>query len=76
MYVAAEAFRFAVTGEPEAKEQARRSMRALLELERVTGIPGFPARALAEKGEKRAVLSRGEWHDAADGRRVWKGDTA
>jgi hypothetical protein len=76
MYLAAESFRFAVTGEPEARERAARSLHALLELERVTGIPGFPARALSEKGEPRAVLSSGEWHDAADGRRVWKGDTS
>jgi hypothetical protein len=76
MYVAAQAYRFAVTGEPEARERAGRSMRALLELERVTGISGFPARALADKGEPRALLSTGEWHDAADGRRVWKGDTS
>jgi hypothetical protein len=76
MYLAAESFRFAVTGEAESRERAARSMRALLELERVTGIPGFPARALAEKGEPRAVLSSGEWHDAADGKRIWKGDTS
>jgi hypothetical protein len=76
MYLAAEAFRFAVTGEPEARERAQRSLNALLELERVTGIPGFPARALARKGEPRALLSRGEWHDAADGERIWKGDTS
>jgi hypothetical protein len=76
MYLAAEAFRFAVTGEAEARERARRSLSALLELERVTGISGFPARALARKGEARALLSQGEWHDAADGKRVWKGDTS
>jgi hypothetical protein len=76
MYLAAEAFRYATTGEVEARERAARSLRALLELERVTGIPGFPARALAQKGEPQAVLSTGEWHAAADGQRVWKGDTS
>ena len=34
----------------------------------MTGIPGFPARALAHKGDPRVTLSTGEWHDAADGK--------
>jgi hypothetical protein len=76
LYVAAESFRYAATGEEEARQRAARSMRALLELERITGIPGFPARALAEKDEPRAVLSRGEWHEADDDCRLWKGDTS
>jgi hypothetical protein len=76
LYVAAEAFRFAVTGEPEARELAARSLRALMELERVTGIAGFPARALARKGEPRVTLSSGEWHEAAERERLWKGDTS
>ncbi len=52
LYVCAESFRFAVTGEPEAQELARRSLFALLDLVHVTGIPGFPARALIREGER------------------------
>jgi hypothetical protein len=52
LYVCAESFRHAVTGEPEARNLARRSLNALLELVRVTGIPGFPARAVIRAGER------------------------
>jgi hypothetical protein len=44
MYVAAECFRYTVTGETDARENARRGMRAIMRLEAITGIPGFPAR--------------------------------
>lgn len=77
LYVAAEAFRYAVTGEPEARELARRSLEALLDLERRTPIPGFPARALVHQDELESVhLSGGEWHDTQDGCWRWKGDTS
>jgi len=52
LYVCAESFRYAVTGDPEARRLARRSLNALLNLVRVTGIPGFPARALIRPGER------------------------
>lgn len=47
IYLGAMAFRHAATGDPAARAQARKSMDALLELERLSGIPGFPARAVA-----------------------------
>lgn len=52
LYICAESFRYAVTGEAEARELAVRSLHALLDLVRVTGIPGFPARALIRAGER------------------------
>lgn len=52
LYVCAESFRYAVTKEPEARALARKSLQALLNLVRVTGIPGFPARALIREGER------------------------
>lgn len=55
--VAAESFRYAATGEEEAKQLARTSMRALLELVYKSGAPGFPARALARIGEENVILS-------------------
>jgi hypothetical protein len=76
LYVAAEAFRFAVTGEVEARRLASRSMEALLDLERRTPIPGFPARALVLREEEDVHLSRGEWHETEDGTARWKGDTS
>jgi hypothetical protein len=81
MYVAAESYRYAVTGETEARERARRSMQALLFLEEVTPISGFPARAvvLDDKEVLRSDPERGEWHPFTlpDGRLgQWKGDTS
>jgi len=74
IYVAAECFRFAVTQSPEALRNARLSLAALLRLESITGIPGFPARALIHRGDYRAP--EGEWHSTPDGQWEWKGDTS
>ena len=75
MYVAAEAFRYAVTRDADARANARQGMNALIRLEAITGIPGFPARSFIKVGED--VQPRdGEWHDAADRAWRWKGDTS
>lgn len=52
LYLCAEAFRYAVTGETVAKDRASKSMRALLNLVTATGIRGFPARTLIRQGER------------------------
>ena len=57
MYVGAMALRYGATKDPQAREQARTSMTALLDLERKTGLPGFPARATATDDELRKGLS-------------------
>ncbi len=75
MYVAAECFRYKVTGESDARENARRGMQAILRLESITGIPGFPARSFIKVGED-AQPSDGEWHDTPDKAWRWKGDTS
>ncbi len=56
-YVAAMAFRYAATHSAQAREEARRSMNAMLELERLSGIPGYPARcAITEQEIKDGIL--------------------
>jgi hypothetical protein len=75
MYVAAECFRYKVTGETQAREYARIGMQALLRLEAITGIPGFPARSFIKKGED-IQPQDGEWHATPDGVWRWKGDTS
>jgi hypothetical protein len=75
MYVAAEAFRFKVTGAADARENARRGMDAILRLESITGIPGFPARSFIKTGED-IQPKDGEWHDTPDKVWRWKGDTS
>ncbi len=75
MYVAAEAFRYAVTGDASAKRNARRSLEALMFLERITGIPGFCARSVVPIDEPQQTY-HGEWHRSADDKWWWKGDTS
>ena len=74
MYVAAESFRFKVTGAVDARVNARAGMQAIMRLESITGIPGFPARSFIKVGVDEQPAD-GEWHDAKDGWR-WKGDTS
>lgn len=73
MYVAAEAFRWAVTGEEEARRNARESYRAIERLQTISGIPGFPARSFVRADEP---TGGGEWHPTPDGAWKWKGDTS
>jgi hypothetical protein len=81
-YLAAQAYRWAVTRDPVARHEALRTFHALRGLERMTGIPGFPARSVWAKGERGHKAGHGsggyaaEWHDCADGRFEWKGDTS
>ena len=75
MYVAAESFRYKVTGEADARANARQGMNALLRLEAITGIPGFPARSIIKVGEDLQPRD-GEWHDTPDRQWRWKGDTS
>jgi hypothetical protein len=74
IYVAAEAFRYAVTKDARALNAARRSVNAMLRLEAITGRSGFPARSLRRRNEVRHV--DGIWHFTPDGRWEWKADTS
>src|SRR5690606_22354383 len=51
MYVGAQALRYGATKDPAARAAAKKSMDALLDLERHSGIPGFPARAMVTDEE-------------------------
>jgi hypothetical protein len=75
MYVAAECFRYSVTREPDARENARAGMAAIMRLESITGIPGFPARSFIKVGVD-VQPQDGEWHDTPDKEWRWKGDTS
>ncbi|MGH9936861.1 MAG: hypothetical protein ACREAM_11485, partial [Blastocatellia bacterium] len=75
MYIAAEAFRHKVTGEADARANARQGFEAMLRLEEITGIPGFHARSFIKIGED-IQPKDGEWHDTPDGKWRWKGDTS
>ncbi len=75
MYVAAECFRYKVTGASDARENARVGMQAILRLEELTGMPGFPARSFIKVGVD-VQPGDGEWHDTPDKLWRWKGDTS
>jgi hypothetical protein len=75
IYVAAECFRFRVTGDESARRFARQGIEALMRLEAITGRPGFPARSIIRIGVDEQP-GDGEWHTTADGEWRWKGDTS
>lgn len=81
-YLAAQAYRYAVTKDPETRREAVNSFQAVRWLEAMTGIEGFPARAVWAKSERGHKAAHGsgeaaaEWHDTKDGLFEWKGDTS
>ncbi len=75
MYIAAESFRYKVTGEADARANARQGFEAMPRLEEITGIPGFHARSFIKIGED-IQPKDGEWYDTPDGKWRWKGDTS
>lgn len=76
MMLAAQCFRYAVTGRDADLALCRRSFEALEWLERVTGRPGFIARC-AMRADEHQYPSGGEWHHSTvDPAWYWKGDTS
>lgn len=75
-------FKYAVTKDPEVREQAVEVFRALRWCEMITPIPGFPARSIATVGEPSVLAATGsaglpsEWNPTPDGKWLWKGDTS
>jgi len=74
IYLGAQAYRYAATGDQDARRKARRALEALMRLEAITGIPGFYARSIQSVEE--GPPGSGEWHRTPDGRWQWKGDTS
>ncbi len=76
MYMASQVYRYGATGEKDALENARRTLKALLKLTTVTGIEGFTARAVRYPGEIGFGDGDEEWHLDAAGECEWKGETS
>lgn len=74
IYLAAESFRYAVTGEKEAYDNAVRTWLAMEKLGTVNPIPGYVARSYVAIEE--STGEGGEWHVSADGKWKWKSDTS
>lgn len=81
-YLAAMCFKYAVTRDETARKNAVEAFRAIKWCEEITPIDGFPARSVWAKGEPGHKAQHGsgglpaEWHEAADTRFEWKGDTS
>lgn len=73
-YMASQAFRYAATGDVEARTNAWRTFQAMERLEQLPNRNGFPARTFERKGFKFSDVDR--WRDAADGNWEWKGHTS
>lgn len=79
MYVAAQSYRYAVTGDEDAMKLARRSVQAMLFLTRVTGLKGFTARSvrhITDPEYGHIAPSWSEWRPTPDGQYEWKGETS
>ncbi|MBR2414316.1 MAG: hypothetical protein IKB13_07420 [Clostridia bacterium] len=63
LYCASQCFRYAVTGDEQAKSNAKRAVEAMIKLTQVTGKKGFTARATRYSHEENfGKENREEWH--------------
>lgn len=74
IYAAAQSYRYAVTRSDEARDRATAALAAMIRLQTITPLDGFPARSFRHRDEPR--LADGEWHWTADRQWEWKGDTS
>jgi hypothetical protein len=81
-YFTAQCFKYAVTGDPAARDEAVEMMKTYRWSELITSIDGFPARSIWAVGEKGHQAQHGsgglpaEWHYTEDKKWQWKGDTS
>jgi hypothetical protein len=76
-------FKYAVTGDEKARQDAIEAFKAMVWLDDITKKPGFIARAIwSVKGDKGERANRGsgglpaKWYPTDDGLWSWKGDTS
>ena len=82
-YLAAMTFKYAATGDEQARQEALEAFKAMVWLDEITPKPGFIARAIwSVKGDKGQRSTRGsgglpaKWYPTSDGLWFWKGDTS
>ena len=73
LYLAAQSYRYAVTGSDEARGWANQAFDAIEWLEAVTTVDGFPTKAIVEK-DWNTGSDAVTWYPSADGEWLWKGD--
>ena len=74
MYLAGELFRYAVTRSDEALQNCYESFESMERLVQINPIEGFPSRSFERYGYQKA--DKPHWHQADDGKWVWKGTTS
>lgn len=82
-YLGAMSFKYAATGDEQARAEAVEAFKAMAWLDDITGQPGFIARSIwsvkSDKGQRSRHGSGGlpaKWYPTADGLWIWKGDTS
>ena len=82
-YLAAMTYKYATTGDEQARAEALEAFKAMIWLDDITPKPGFIARAIwSVKGDKGQRSTRGsgplpaKWYPTDDGLWFWKGDTS
>jgi hypothetical protein len=82
-YLVAMCYKYLVTKDKSAREEAVNSFKAMLWLDRITPIDGFIARSiwsttgdLDERGRHGSGGLPAKWYPTKDGKWYWKGDTS
>ncbi len=82
-YLAAMSYKYAVTGDEEARKEAVDAFKAMIWLEKITPIDGLIARAIwSPTGDEDQMSRHGsgglpaKWYKSKDGEWYWKGDTS
>ena len=81
-YMVAMLYKYKVTGDEAALEEAINTLNALIWLEEITPISGFPARSIWSVGDEGIQSQHGSgglparWNPTPDGQFEWKGDTS
>ncbi|WP_343854428.1 hypothetical protein [Algoriphagus jejuensis] len=76
MYLAGEAFRYAVTKSPEALQNCRESLEAMERLYTVNDVEGFPSRSFERSGYIEQLSDPERWQHASDPEWDWKSTTS
>lgn len=76
MYLGGEAFRYAVTRDPEALENCRESLDAMERLYSINPVPGFPARSFERTGHINELSDPERWQRSAHPDWDWKATTS
>lgn len=76
MYLGGQAFRYAVTGDPEALANCKESLLAMERLYTINPIEGFPSRSFERSGYIEQLSDPDRWQHAADPEWDWKATTS